>query len=137
MEQEPILNEHNKQEYPPMHTGGMDSPLKKPLVIKRCFVWLLKYWWVPVCLTTLCYLFGIAGDFYSYANHTDYLIDWAPFTYVELIICLLSFLWRGISFFVALTEKKWKIALFLFLFHLLSWMFFYFVDLRYYPYSEL
>lgn len=27
MEQEPILNEHNKLEYPPMHTDGMDTSL--------------------------------------------------------------------------------------------------------------
>ena len=27
MEQEPIINEHNKQENPPMHTGGLDTPL--------------------------------------------------------------------------------------------------------------
>ncbi|MBQ0160622.1 MAG: hypothetical protein KBT28_08400 [Bacteroidales bacterium] len=27
MEQEPILNAHNKEEYPPMHTGGMNAPL--------------------------------------------------------------------------------------------------------------
>ena len=27
MNQQPILNEHNKQEYPPMHTGGMDISL--------------------------------------------------------------------------------------------------------------
>ena len=31
MEQEPILNEHNKQEYPPMHTDGTDTSL----IIKR------------------------------------------------------------------------------------------------------
>lgn len=31
MEQEPILNQHNKEEYPPMHTGGMNTPL----IIKR------------------------------------------------------------------------------------------------------
>lgn len=137
MEQEPVLNAHNKDEYPPMHTGGSNTPLKKPSVINCCFVWLLKYWWVPVCLTTLCYSFDLAGDFYSYANHTDYLIDWFPYTHVLLLLGLLSFLWRGISFFVALVEKKWKIALFLFLFHLLSWVLFYFVNLRYYPYSEL
>lgn len=29
MEQEPIINEHNKQEYPPMHTGRLDTPLKE------------------------------------------------------------------------------------------------------------
>ena len=34
MEQEPILNEHNKQEYPPMHTEGMNtSPRLKILVL--------------------------------------------------------------------------------------------------------
>ena len=27
MNQQPILNEHNKQEYPPMHTGRMDTSL--------------------------------------------------------------------------------------------------------------
>ena len=27
MEQEIILNEHNKQEYPPMHTAGFDTTL--------------------------------------------------------------------------------------------------------------
>lgn len=27
MEQEPLLNEHNKQEYPPMHTDRIDSSL--------------------------------------------------------------------------------------------------------------
>lgn len=27
MEQAPILNEHNKQEYPPMHTGGLSTPI--------------------------------------------------------------------------------------------------------------
>ena len=31
MEQEPILNAHNKQEYPPMHTGGLNTTL----IIKR------------------------------------------------------------------------------------------------------
>lgn len=31
MEQEPILNEHNKQEYPPMHTAGLNTSL----IIKR------------------------------------------------------------------------------------------------------
>ena len=31
MDQEPILNEHNKQEYPPMHTDGTDTSL----IIKR------------------------------------------------------------------------------------------------------
>lgn len=29
MEQEPILNEHNKQEYPPMHTEETDTSLKE------------------------------------------------------------------------------------------------------------
>ena len=29
MEQEPVLNEHNKEEYPPMHTGRLDTPLKE------------------------------------------------------------------------------------------------------------
>lgn len=28
MEQQPVLNEHNKQEYPPMHIGGSNTPLK-------------------------------------------------------------------------------------------------------------
>ena len=137
MDQQQILNEHNKQEYPPIHTDGTGRPLKKPSVIVRCFAWLLKYWWVPVCLTTLCYLFDLAGDFYSYANHTDYLIDWFPFTCVFFIIGILSILWRSISFFVAFAEKIWKIALYLFLFHLLSWVLFYFVNMRFYPYSEL
>ena len=27
MEQEPVLNEHNKQEYPPMHTAGLNTSL--------------------------------------------------------------------------------------------------------------
>jgi len=27
MEQEPILNEHNKQEYPPMHIDGFNTPI--------------------------------------------------------------------------------------------------------------
>jgi len=27
MEQEIQLNEHNKQEYPPMHTGDIDTPI--------------------------------------------------------------------------------------------------------------
>lgn len=106
MEQEPVLNAHNKDEYPPMHTGGSNTPLKKPSVINCCFVWLLKYWWVPVCLTTLCYSFDLAGDFYSYANHTDYLIDWFPYTHVLLLLGLLSFLWRGISFFCGISRKE-------------------------------
>ena len=29
MNQQPILNEHNKQEYPPMHTGGLNAYLKQ------------------------------------------------------------------------------------------------------------
>ena len=28
MEQEPVLNAHNKEEYPPMHIGGTNTPLK-------------------------------------------------------------------------------------------------------------
>ena len=122
----------NKQEYLPTHTGGTDSSAKKPFV-----AWLLKNWWVPVCMTMLCYLFDLAGDFYSYANNSDYLIDWFPYTYLSLLIGCLSFMWRGTAFFVALAKKKWNIVLFLFLFHLLCWVLFYFVVLRYYPYSEL
>ena len=122
----------NKQEYLPTHTGGTDSSAKKPFV-----AWLLKNWWVPVCMTMLCYLFDLAGDFYSYANNSDYLIDWFPYTHLSLLIGWLSFMWRGTAFFVALAKKKWNIVLFLFLFHLLCWVLFYFVVLRYYPYSEL
>lgn len=122
----------NKQEYLPTHTGGADSSAKKPFV-----AWLLKNWWVPVCMTMLCYLFDLAGDFYSYANNSDYLIDWFPYTHLSLLIGCLSFMWRGTAFFVALAKKKWNIVLFLFLFHLLYWVLFYFVVLRYYPYSEL
>ncbi|MCR4828174.1 MAG: hypothetical protein K5864_01790 [Bacteroidales bacterium] len=133
MEQQNI----NKQDYPPMHTEGTDSSAKKPFVIERFFARLLKNWWVPVCMTMLCYLFGLAGDFYSYANNSDYLIDWVPYTRLSLLIGCLSFLWRGTAFFVALAKKKWNIVLFLFLFHLLCWALFYFVALRYYPYSEL
>ena len=33
MEQEPVLNAHNKEEYPPMHTGRLDTPLKNKLKI--------------------------------------------------------------------------------------------------------
>ena len=29
MEQEPVLNEHNKEEYPPMHTAETNTPLKE------------------------------------------------------------------------------------------------------------
>ena len=29
MEQEPVLNEHNKEEYPPMHTAETDISLKE------------------------------------------------------------------------------------------------------------
>ena len=122
----------NKQEYLPTHTGGTDSSAKKPFV-----AWLLKNWWVPVCMTMLCYLFDLAGDFYSYANNSDYLIDLFPYTHLSLLIGCLSFMWRGTAFFVALAKKKWNIVLFLFLFHLLCWVLFYFVVLRYYPYSEL
>ena len=116
-----------------MHTGGMDSSL----TLGRFFAWLLRYWWIPVCVTMLCYLFNLAGDFYSYANNSDYFIDWVPFTQLSIIIGCLSFLWRGTAFFMALAKKKWKIAILLFLFHLLCWVLFYFVNLRYYPYSEL
>ena len=101
----------NKQEYLPTHTGGTDSSAKKPFV-----AWLLKNWWVPVCMTMLCYLFDLAGDFYSYANNSDYLIDWFPYTHLSLLIGCLSFMWRGTAFFVALAKKKWNIVLFLFLF---------------------
>jgi hypothetical protein len=137
MNQQPILNEHNKQEYPPLHTGGMDTSLKKPSVLKKTIDWLVKYWWIPVCVTMLFYLFNFAGDFYSYANKSDYLNDWVPFTQLSFILGCLSFLWRGTAFFTALVKKKWTVALLLFLFHLLCWVLFYFVNLRYYPYSEL
>ena len=53
MEQEPILNEHNKQEYPPMHTDGIDTPLKKPSALKLTIDWLVKYWWTVPCLLVL------------------------------------------------------------------------------------
>lgn len=32
MEQQPIINEHNKQEYPPMHTDGMDTSIIEDLI---------------------------------------------------------------------------------------------------------
>ena len=127
MNQQPILNDHNKQEHPPMLTSTLG----------RFFAWLLRYWWIPVCVTMLCYLFDLAGDFYSYANKSDYLNDWVPFTQLSFILGCLSFLWRGTAFFTALVKKKWTVALLLFLFHLLCWVLFYFVNLRYYPYSEL
>ena len=114
-----------------------DNTKQGHYLIGRFFAWLLRYWWVPVCMTTLCYLFDLAGDFYSYANNSDYLIDWAPFIQLSLLIGCLSFLWRGTAFFTALAKKEWKTALLLILFHLLCWVFFYFVNLRYYPYSEL
>ena len=120
-----------------MHTRGTNSSAEKPFVMDLFFAWLLKNWWVPISVTMLCYLFSLAGDFYSYANNSDYLSDWFPYTHLLLIIGCLSFLWRGTAFFMALAKKKWKIVLFLFLFHLLSWVLFYFVNLRYYPYSEL
>lgn len=126
----------NKQKYPPMQTEVMDSSIKKTPTISRFFAWLLKYWWVPVCATMLYYLFNLAGDFYSYANNSDYLIDWFPYTHLPLLIGHLSFLWRCTAFIMALAKKKWKIVLFLFLFHLLCWVLFYFVNLRFYPYSE-
>jgi len=133
MEQEPILNAHNKEEYTQMHTVGTDQSS----ALELFFACLLKYWWVPVCVTMLCYLFNLVGDFYSYANNTDYLIDWAPFAQLPFMIGCLSFLWRGTAFFMALAKKKWTVTLLLFLFHLLCWVLFYFVNLRYYPYSEL
>ena len=117
--------------------GGLQVLGEIVNIFGTLFVWLLKYWWVPVCVTTLCYLFGLAGDFYSYANHSDYLCDWVPYTQLTFIIGCLSFLWRGTAFFMALAKKKWRIAIFLLLFHLLCWVLFYFVNLRYYPYSEL
>lgn len=39
MEQEPILNEHNKQEEPRMHTGGMDISL----ILKRTVIYTLLF----------------------------------------------------------------------------------------------
>ena len=36
------LNAHNKQEYPPMHTDEIDTPLKKPSVLKRQLIGLLN-----------------------------------------------------------------------------------------------
>lgn len=56
-------------------------------------------------MTTLCYLFDLAGDFYSYANNSDYLIDWAPFIQLSLLIGCLSFLWRGTAFFYGTGQK--------------------------------
>ena len=47
MEQQPILNEHNKQEYPPMHTGGTGTPL--------------TYWGVLCFLTALILFAGCAS----------------------------------------------------------------------------
>ena len=53
MEQENILNEHNKQEYPPMHTDGTDTTIKKPSAFKKTIDWLVKYWWtVPSFLVS-------------------------------------------------------------------------------------
>ena len=34
MKQEPILNDHNKQEYPPMHTGEIGHILKRMSVLQ-------------------------------------------------------------------------------------------------------
>lgn len=43
MEQEPILNAHNKDKYPPMHTGGRDSSLMSfffgVLTMCFCMIW--------------------------------------------------------------------------------------------------
>ena len=40
MEQESIINAHNKEEYSPMHTGGLNTPLTK-MVIRRCVTGLI------------------------------------------------------------------------------------------------
>ena len=40
MEQEPILNEHNKQEYPPMHIDGTNTLLKNK-ALQKCGILLL------------------------------------------------------------------------------------------------
>ena len=53
MEQEPILNAHNKQEFPPMHTAGSSTPLKKPSAFKKIIDWLVNYWWRVHCLLVL------------------------------------------------------------------------------------
>ncbi len=33
MEQEPILNAHNKEEYPPMHTRGLNTPQRIKIIV--------------------------------------------------------------------------------------------------------
>jgi hypothetical protein len=48
MEQEIIVNEHCKQEYPPMHTGGIGTPL--------------TYWGVLCFLTALILFAGCASQ---------------------------------------------------------------------------
>ena len=40
MKQEPILNEHNKQEYPPMHIDGTNTLLKNK-ALQKCGILLL------------------------------------------------------------------------------------------------
>ena len=47
MEQEPILNEHNKQEYPPMDTGETDTSLRCKIFISTLFFALIM--WCSPC----------------------------------------------------------------------------------------
>ena len=53
MNQEPILNAHNKEEYPPMHTAEADTSFEKPSALKQTISWLVKYWWRIPCFLAL------------------------------------------------------------------------------------
>lgn len=43
MKQEPVLNAHNKEGYPPMHTGGVDSALRRKFFIITLFFALIMW----------------------------------------------------------------------------------------------
>lgn len=68
MEHEPILNAHNKEEYPPMHTGATNTPAKQHVV-------LLLFAFIICSLFCSC-----SASFRLHENWNSYLHDKSYFT---------------------------------------------------------
>lgn len=105
VKQEPILNEHNKQEYPPMHTDEIDTPLKKPSVLKKTIDWLVKYWWRIHCFLVLQTFIIVFAMFVSpggwFEGVTFILFDVLILLEIVLLVMLLVRK-RWLHFFISL-----------------------------------
>lgn len=92
MEQQPILNAHNKEEYPPMNTAKHNN---RP---GRCIQWLQTYWWTAPLLFVLLSATVIIALKCGYARWIQFL---------AIAVWLLSIPCMIVHLVILIKNKHW------------------------------